>query len=88
MNGGGIKDAFLGGWDLTTVTLLQTGPWLTPSISGSADQSNTNVANRGAALRPDVVSNNFSAGQSRAHYFNLGAFAPTPKVPGGLEMRE
>ena len=59
MNGGGIKDAFLGGWDLTTVTLLETGPWLTPTISGSADQSNTNVVNRGAIARPDVVSSNF-----------------------------
>ena len=82
MNGGGIKDAFLGGWDLTTVTLLQTGPWLTPSISGSADQSNTNVANRGVLLRPDVVANNFYAGQSRAHYFNLAAFSPTPAGAG------
>src|ERR1700683_28696 len=52
MNGGGIKDAFLGGWDLTTVTLLETGPWLTPTISASADQSNTNVVNRGAIARP------------------------------------
>jgi hypothetical protein len=82
MNGGGVKDAFLGGWDLTTVTLLETGPWLTPSISGSADQSNTNVANRGVALRPDVVSKNFYAGQSRAHYFNLAAFSPTPAGAG------
>jgi Carboxypeptidase regulatory-like domain len=82
MNGGGVKDAFLGGWDLTTVTLFETGPWLTPSISGSADQSNTNVVNRGAVLRPDVVSNNFYAGQSRASYFNLAAFAPTPVGAG------
>jgi hypothetical protein len=82
MNGGGVKDAFLGGWDLTTVTLLETGPWLTPSISGSADQSNTNVANRGVVLRPDVVSKDFYAGQSRAHYFNLAAFAPTPASAG------
>jgi Carboxypeptidase regulatory-like domain len=82
MNGGGIKDLFLGGWDLTTVTLLETGPWLTPSISGSADQSNTNVANRGVVLRPDVVSSNFYAGQSRAHYFNLAAFSPTPAGAG------
>ena len=52
MNGGGFKDAFLGGWDLTTVTLLETGPWLTPTISGSADQSNTNLVNRGAIARP------------------------------------
>jgi hypothetical protein len=82
MNGGGVKDAFLGGWDLTTVTLLETGPWLTPTISGSADQSNTNVANRGVTLRPDVVSKNFYAGQSRAHYFNLAAFSPTPAGAG------
>ena len=82
MNGGGVKDAFLGGWDVTTVTLLETGPWLTPSISGSADQSNTNVANRGVTLRPDVLSNNFYVGQSRAHYFNLAAFSPTPAGAG------
>jgi hypothetical protein len=82
MNGGGVKDAFLGGWDLNTVTLLETGPWLTPSISGSADQSNTNLVNRGAIARPDVVSKNFYTGQSRAQYFNLSAFAPTPAGAG------
>ena len=82
MNSGGVKDALLGGWDLTTVSLLETGPWLTPSISSSADQSNTNVVNRGAVLRPDVVSNNFYAGQSRAQYFNLAALAPTPAGAG------
>jgi len=82
MHGSAVKDAFLGGWDLTTVTLLETGPWLTPSISGSADQSNTNVVNRGAVLRPDVVSNNFYAGQSRAKYFNQDAFVATPAGAG------
>lgn len=55
MNTSTAKDLLLGGWDLTTITLLETGPWLTPSISGSADQSNTNVVNRSAVLRPDVV---------------------------------
>jgi hypothetical protein len=82
MNTGGVKDALLGGWDLTTVTLLESGPWLTPSISSSADQSNTNVVNRGAVLRPDVISNHFYTGQSRAQYFNLAAFAPTPTGAG------
>jgi hypothetical protein len=82
MNAGGVKNAFLGGWDVTTVTLLETGPWLTPTISGSADQSNTNVANRGVTARPDVVSNSFYTGQSRAHYFNLAAFSPTPADAG------
>ncbi len=75
-------NAVLGGWELTTVTLLETGPWLTPSISDSFDQSNTNVVNRGAFLRPDQVSTNFYQGQSRAQYFNLTAFAPTPAGAG------
>jgi hypothetical protein len=82
VNTGGWKNALLGGWEMNTVTLLETGPWLTPSISGSYDQSNTNVVNRGAYLRPDVVSNNFYAGQSRANYFNLAAFSPTPAGAG------
>jgi len=82
MNGGGVKNVLLGGWDLTTVTLLETGPWLTPSISGSADQSNTNVVNRGAVLRPDVVSTHYYAGQSRDKYFNVAAFSATPPGAG------
>jgi hypothetical protein len=82
MNNGGVKDALLGGWDLTTVTLLETGPWLTPAISSSADQSNTNVENRGALLRPDVVSNHLYSGQSRTQFFNLAAFSPTPVGAG------
>ena len=104
MSGGGVKDAVLGGWDLTTVTLLETGPWLTPSISAGGctvatnadgscplnasgeqqtnDQSNTNVANRGAFLRPDAVSSNFYAGQSRAQFFNVAAFHSTPVGAG------
>jgi hypothetical protein len=104
MAGGGVKDAFLGGWDLTTVTLLETGPWLTPEhqrrrVSGTSnsdgscpatangqqqtnDQSNTNVANRGAVLRPDAVSSNFYAGQSKSQFFNVAAFSPTPAEAG------
>ena len=84
LNGGGIKDAFLGGWDLTTVTLLETGPWLTPTISSSNDASNTNAEGRETIVRPDVVSNNFYAGQSRAAYFNVHAFAATPANAGRI----
>jgi len=72
----------IGGWNLNTITLLETGPWLTPSISSGNDQSNTNVANRGATLRPDVVSRSFYQGQSRLQYFNIHAFAPTPNNAG------
>jgi hypothetical protein len=82
LNDGGWKNALLGGWELNNVTLLQTGPWLTPSISTSFDQSNTNVVNRGASLRPDQVANRLYEGQSRARYFNPGAFSPTPAGAG------
>lgn len=78
MNTSTIKDVFLGSWDVTTITLLETGPWLTPSISGSADQSNTNVVNRSAVLRPDLVSRNTPS----AVTYNGMSFLPTPAGAG------
>ena len=82
LNSSRLADILLGGWDLTNITLLETGPWLTPSISGSFDQSNTNVVNRGATLRPDAVSKAYAAGRGHGQYFNLAAFAPTPAGAG------
>ncbi|MBB5062787.1 carboxypeptidase-like regulatory domain-containing protein [Granulicella mallensis] len=73
-----LMDAFLGGWDLTTITLLETGPWLTPSISSSFDQSNTNVAGRGVGLRPDVV----PAGTANAVTYKNLSFLATPQGAG------
>lgn len=84
LNGCGVKDSLLGGWDLTTITLLESGPWLTPTLSSSADQSNTNAEGRETIIRPDVVSRNYYAGQSRAAYFNVHAFAPTPANAGRI----
>jgi hypothetical protein len=78
MNTSTLTDSILGGWDLTTITLLETGPWLTPSISGSFDQSNTNVVNRGAVLRPDVVPTNTAGAVA---YNNL-SFLATPAGAG------
>ena len=77
-----LVEALVGGWTVNSVTLLQTGPWLTPSISSSFDQSNTNVVNRGATLRPDVVARDYTRGRAGAQYFNLAAFAPTPAGAG------
>ncbi|MBB5056456.1 hypothetical protein HDF16_001141 [Granulicella aggregans] len=78
MNSSRLTDAFFGGWDVTTITLLETGPWLTPSISSSADQSNTNVVNRGALLRPDRVSN----GTTGAVKYDGQSFLATPAGSG------
>ena len=100
----GWLSQLFGGWELNTVSLLQSGPFLTPSISpggcqitanpegscpttaaglpGTNDQSNTNVTNRGATLRPDVISRDLYRNQSRQQFFNLAAFAPTPVAAG------
>lgn len=82
MSSGALRDALLGGWDLTTITLLETGPWLTPTMSTGNDQSNTNVANRGPQVRPDQVSTHYYGGQSGSAYFNVAAFALPPANAG------
>jgi hypothetical protein len=78
----GWANALAGGWTLNTITLLETGPWLTPSMSPSLDQSNTNAVNRGVYTRPDVVSHDFYKAQSRQAYFNGAAFAVPPANAG------
>jgi hypothetical protein len=74
----------IGGWEATTVTLLQTGPWLTPTISPTLDQSSTDIANRGTLLRPDCVGDPIPAHRTTSEYFNLGAFAQTPAGAGRI----
>jgi hypothetical protein len=65
LNQGGWRDAVLGGWELNTVTLLETGPWLTPSISqggcevatvnGSCPNSATGVQQTNDQSNTDVL---------------------------------
>lgn len=89
----GWLNAVFGGWNLSTITTIQTGQWLTPTINPTGansydpsqinDQSNTNVPNRtGASLRPDCVGNPIPANQGPAQFFDIGAFASTPPGAG------
>ncbi len=73
----------LGGWNINTVTLIQTGPFLTPTISPTEDQSNTGIIGRGGiTARPDVVGNPGSP-QGELQW-NINAFAPTPAGAGRI----
>jgi Carboxypeptidase regulatory-like domain len=73
----------LGGWNINTVTLIQTGPYLTPTISPTLDQSNTDIVGRGGiTARPDAVGNPGSP-QGDLQW-NLNAFAPTPAGAGRI----
>jgi hypothetical protein len=67
-----------GGWSLNTLTLLESGPYLTPTISTSFDQTNTDPAAAGSVVRPDLIGNPIPANRTSGNYFNPNAFAPTP----------
>jgi len=71
-------DALLGGWEVSTVSMWQTGPYLTPVTSPSYDTANLNLVFRGAALRPDCVGDPIPANRSLNNYFNINAFNAVP----------
>ena len=56
-NAHAIVDGLLGGWELSTVTMIQTGPFLTPITSPNFDTANLNLVYTGAFLRPDRIGN-------------------------------
>jgi hypothetical protein len=74
----------VGGWNLSMVTNIQSGPWLTATMPAADDQSNTDMSERttgGAIARPDCVGNPY-AGQSSQNFFNINAFALPPANAG------
>jgi len=73
-----LVSGVFGGWSLNTITLLETGPFLTPTVSPTLDQTNTNPVADGSIVRPDLVGNPIPAHRTSAGYFNWYAFAPTP----------
>jgi hypothetical protein len=76
----------LGGWDINSVTLLQTGPWMTPTMSTTADQSNTGISDgvrTGITPRPDRVANPTS-GLSGGLVWNPNSFQTPPNNAGRI----
>ena len=82
-NSSSVVNRILGGWNVNTITLMETGPYLTPTMSVSQDQTNTNPAAANVALvRPDRVGNAIPTHRTNANYFNINAFAPPPLGAG------
>jgi hypothetical protein len=78
---GGVSraaDLFVGGWSVTGVTLLQTGPWLTPYFpAGLSDPSGTFPSSRSVKQqRPDCVAgkSGYLSNPTTATYFDVSAF--------------
>jgi hypothetical protein len=80
-NASGLLNGVVGGWNVNGITLLQSGPFLTPSFTGT-DPSGTNPNQRsaGAFQRPDCVAglDPNSINPTLSQYFNPAAFS----VPG------
>jgi hypothetical protein len=75
---GSIPQVVLGGWSISTVSLWQTGPYLTPITSPSYDPGNLNLVYRGAFQRPDCVGNGNLSNPRPGEYFNVNAFNAVP----------
>jgi len=82
LNSSPVVGGILGGWNVNTITLLETGPYLTPTDSITADQTNTDPAGDGSIVRPDRVRNPIPINRSPSNYFNFNAFAHTPLNAG------
>lgn len=75
-------DLAIGGWSVSGITLLQSGPWLTPYFPSSfADPSGTNPSQRSVKQqRPDCVAGKtgYLANPTTQLYFDPTAFS----IPG------
>src|SRR5262249_54922864 len=67
----------VGGWNVTGITLLQSGPYMTPYFS-NGDPSGTNPTQRSVAQqRPDLIqgANAVPANQNAANWLSASAFS-------------
>jgi hypothetical protein len=71
-----FSDLAFGGWAISTVSLWETGPYLTPITSSSYDPGNLNLSYRGAFQRPDCIGNGNVA--TSGSMFNINGFDPIP----------
>jgi hypothetical protein len=78
-----VPDAILGGWSISTVSMWQTGPYLTPITSSSYDPGHLNLVYRGAFQRPDCISNGNLSNPTPSNYFDINAFNVIPSGPIG-----
>lgn len=75
-----IADSLLGGWQLNSIFLWQSGPFLTPYFTGG-DPSGTGSGIIGRAQAPDLIGNPTLGNPTANDWFNLSAYV-CPGTPG------
>ena len=73
----GVGNHLVGGWELILQGYLQTGPWFTPTFTGS-DPSNTNTLGG----RPDRLRDGNLENPTVDRWFDVSAFAVPPANAG------
>jgi Carboxypeptidase regulatory-like domain/TonB-dependent Receptor Plug Domain len=73
-------DGAAGGWQLSSIFLWQSGPFLTPYFEGG-DPSGTGSGVIGRAQAPDIVGNPNLSNPTAADWFNAAAYT-CPGTPG------
>jgi hypothetical protein len=73
-------DAVIGGWSVSSIVTLQSGPYLTPTMSGG-DPSGTNAPNRGTQ-RPDRIGDGSLSNRSASMWLDRNAFICPGRTAG------
>jgi len=75
LSSGGVLNGIVGDWQLSGVTVLQSGPFLTP-YQQSVDPANTNILTTVGQARPDQLANVslYAPHRTTAQWLNPAAF--------------
>jgi len=79
-----LTDAVVGGWSLSSILTLQSGPYLTPTMSGG-DPSGTNAPNRGTQ-RPDRIADGSLSNPTADLWLDRNAFLCPGRVAGATQF--
>jgi hypothetical protein len=79
-NANRVTDALIGGWQVNSIFLWQSGPFLTPFFNGG-DPSGTGSGVIGRNQAPDIVGNPTLSNPSANGWFNVAAYT-CPGVAG------
>jgi hypothetical protein len=82
-NSNRFANGVLGGWQISSIALAETGPYLTPFDGNPLDsQANLNEVGRPAVVRPDQIANCNISNPTPNGWFNDNAFVLTPVGAG------
>jgi hypothetical protein len=81
-NANRVVDGVLGGWQLSTVTMFETGPFETATTNAIFSQANLNELTRGTLVKPDQIGSCSLSNPNPNGWFNINGFEETPAGAG------